>query len=87
MRGGDFVEGGEGEGLREHGRGEGVAGQQREQDRAKAELREEGEAGEGEGGAVCDVIVSGGFEIEEGVVRGEVVAVVQACEVVDEGVG
>ena len=45
-------------------------------------MREEGEGGEGEGGVSC----WGGNEVEEDVIGGEVVAVVDAGDVVEVGV-
>lgn len=85
----DLVEGDEGEGLGQHGGGEVLLGHDKgDQEGGEEELREEGEGlgareGGGCGGGGCG---GGGGLVELDVVGAEVVAVVDAGDVVEVGV-
>ena len=82
LRCADFVECDEGEGLCKEGCWEVMFCEREGQENGgEEELREEGEAGEVEREAPSP---GGGGEVEEGVVRGEVMAVVEARDVVEE---
>lgn len=85
LGGADLVERDKGERLRQHGGGEVLLGDGEGDEQAgEEELGEEGEGlgvprgGGGGGGGVCRRV-----EVEEGVVGGEVVAVVDAGDVVE----
>lgn len=81
LAGADLVEGHEGERLRQQGAGQGALGRGEGDEHAgEEELREEGEGGDGRPGG------AGRGEVELGVVRAEVVAVVDARDVVEVGV-
>ena len=84
----DFVEGDEGEGLGEQGRGEVVFGECKGQEEGgEEELRDECETREIEGWSGAGGLGrAGGGQVEKGVVRGEVVAVVEARDMMQEGV-